>query len=209
MWRDDATGRLDETDAGDDPAALFARWFEEAKITHSGAWYETNSMTLATVDAEGRPDARIVLLKEFADGSFVFYTNTASAKGEQLAANPRAALVFHWPHLERQVRIRGPVERVRREQAEAYFRSRPAGSRIGAAASDQSQPVADRGELENRAAALQQEYGEGEIPMPQTWGGYRVTAEEIEFWQGRADRLHDRLRYRRDKTGWTRQRLSP
>lgn len=208
LRRDYAAGALDETQVGDDPLALFIQWFDQAQSAASPD-HDVNAMALATVDAAGLPDARIVLLKELLGDRFIFYTNTAGTKAQQLQAVPYAALVIHWPQLERQVRVRGPVERVPRAQAEAYFRQRPRGSQLGAAASRQSQALAGREELEQRLAALQQRYEEGDVPMPEDWGGYRVVAHSIEFWQGRPDRLHDRLLYTRQGDGWTRRRLSP
>lgn len=208
MRRDYTAAALSEADAGDDPMALFARWFAEAREA-APVPHDVNAMTLATVDAEGRPDARIVLLKEVTGGDFIFYTNTAGVKAQQLAAVAHAALVMHWTHLDRQVRVRGSVERVPREQAERYFHQRPRGSQLGAAASRQSQPIADRTALERSLAHWQQRYPEGDVPMPDDWGGYRVVAQTLEFWQGRTHRLHDRLVYTRQGDGWHRQRLSP
>ncbi len=208
MRRNYELDTLTESEAGDDPMALFACWFEQAKQTNRRAWFEANAMTLATVDQAGQPDARIVLLKEHDEDHFTFYTNTASTKGQQLAENDHAALVFYWAELERQVRVRGPVKRIPHEQAQAYFRGRPRGSQLGAAASKQSQPVADREMLESRLKALDQQHMKA-IPMPDDWGGYTLTVQAIEFWQGRPNRLHDRLLYTRDEDGWVRERLSP
>jgi pyridoxamine 5'-phosphate oxidase len=200
---------LDRAALDPDPVAQFGRWFSEAV---AAGLPEPNAMTLATASADGRPSARIVLLKGFDASGFVFYTSYSSRKGGELAANPLAALVFHWAPLERQVRVEGRVERTSREESEAYFRSRPLGSRLGAVASAQSRPIPGREVLEERVAELEARYGE-EVPLPDWWGGYRVRPEALEFWQGRPDRLHDRFRYTRPGPGpgaaWTIERLSP
>jgi len=198
-------GALDESHADADPVAQFARWWDEAL----GAQLpEPNAMTLATADADGQPAARIVLLKGFDARGFVFYTNYSSRKGRELAANPRATLLFFWAELERQVRIDGTVTRVAAEESDEYFRSRPLASRIGAWASPQSEPISGKAWLLARAAEMGLKHG----PSPQRpphWGGYRVAPQAVEFWQGRPSRLHDRLLYRSENGGWQRQRLAP
>jgi pyridoxamine 5'-phosphate oxidase len=167
-------------------------------------------MILATATPDGRPSARVVLLKGYDERGFVFHTNYAGRKGRELERNPYAALVFYWDKLERQVRVEGGVSRVSDEESDAYFKSRPRGGRIGAWVSEQSRPVESRAVLEERLRRLEEEYeGREEIPRPPHWGGYRVTPEAIEFWQGREKRLHDRLLYVREAGGWTIKRLQP
>ena len=193
---------------GEDPFALFAEWFEAAKAAELN---DPNAMTLATAGADGAPDARMVLLKGVDSRGFVFYTNTESAKGRQLDANPKAALLFHWKSLRRQVRVRGAVERVADEEADAYFATRPRDSQIGAWASDQSRPMAGRFVLEKRAAELALKFGLGRVPRPAHWTGYRILPLRLEFWRDRPFRLHDRLVFERPTPGqaWTRSRLFP
>jgi pyridoxamine 5'-phosphate oxidase len=193
---------------GDDPFALFADWFEAAKAAEPN---DPNAMTLATADADGAPDARMVLLKGVDERGFVFYTNTESAKGLQLGANPQAALLFHWKSLRRQVRVRGPVERVTDEEADAYFATRARDSQIGAWASDQSRPMQGRFVLERRAAELALKFGMGKVPRPPHWTGFRILPHRLEFWRDRPFRLHDRLVFDRPAPDapWGRSRLFP
>jgi pyridoxamine 5'-phosphate oxidase len=204
--REYARASLDESQVAADPVAQFAAWF--FKATHSGL-IEPTAMTLATSTREGRPSARIVLLKNFGPDGFVFYTDYRSRKSEELIDNPRAALLFHWDVLERQVRITGNVSRLSREQSESYYRTRPHGSQVGAWASTQSSVIRNRAELEERVRETSARFGDGPGPLPEHWGGWSVVPYEFEFWQGRPDRLHDRIRYRRHATGWTIDRLSP
>lgn len=198
--------QLTEADVHPNPIQQFQTWFEQAVAAQLP---EPNAMTLATANRAGVPSARIVLLKGLDDRGFVFYTNYESRKGQELAENPQAALVFLWTSLERQVRIQGRVERVADDETLAYFQSRPFESRLGAWASDQSQVIPDREVLEQRYRELQETYRDQEVPRPPHWGGYRVTPHEIEFWQGRPSRLHDRLRYRLENGKWRIDRLAP
>jgi pyridoxamine 5'-phosphate oxidase len=200
-------GELREEEAGGDPLALFGRWFAEA-VAAGGP--DPNAMSLATVDAHGQPSVRIVLCKGFDARGFVFFTNYESRKGLELAGNPHAALLFHWPDLERQVRIAGPTERVDAAESDAYFAQRPRGARIGAWASPQSQPITGRNVLEERTEQIERRFaGDADLPRPAHWGGYRLSPTSIEFWQGRPSRLHDRLVYRSQAGGWARVRLAP
>ncbi len=191
-----------------DPIALFAEWFEAAKASEIN---DPNGMAVATADADGLPDVRMVLLKDFDARGFTFYTNTESAKGVELAANPQAALLFHWKSLRRQVRVRGPVERVTEAEADAYFASRARSSQIGAWASDQSRPTSDRLALEKRVAEYALKFGVGRVPRPPHWSGYRVVPQALEFWRDRPFRLHERLVFTKRATGaaWTPSRLFP
>jgi pyridoxamine 5'-phosphate oxidase len=197
---------LDEHDVADNPITQFSKWWDEAMESDIT---EVNAMTLATVSPEGKPEARIVLLKGFDEKGFVFFTNYESAKGKEMAANPYAALVFFWKELERQVRIEGMVEKVSAEASDAYFNSRPIGSRIGAWTSPQSQVIKNRAEIENKLKINQSKFEGKEVQRPSFWGGYCVLPTSIEFWQGRSSRLHDRLRYRKSDNKWLLERLAP
>lgn len=198
---------LDWTHLPDDPMAALHQWLKEAI---SAALYEPTAMTLATVDAQGNPHARILLLKGIDDG-LLFYTNYASPKGSELTARPQAACVLFWPELERQIRVEGRVEKISPDASDAYFASRPRDSQLAALASRQGQVVPDRTTLEADFAALCARYDNQPVPRPDNWGGYRLTPMKFEFWQGRPNRLHDRLVFRRDTpdTTWQRERLSP
>jgi len=197
-----------EEHAGQDPYAFFELWLEQAIATEQPP-YEPNAMNLSTVDAGGQPHCRVLLLKDFDRNGFVFYTNYESSKGLELAANPRASMTFYWPVLERQVRIEGVVEKVSTQLSDEYFASRPLGSRIGAWASPQSRVIDSREVLENAVQQMQDRFGQ-QPPRPGHWGGYCLRASRFEFWQGRSDRLHDRLVFvLRADNSWRRERLSP
>jgi pyridoxamine 5'-phosphate oxidase len=197
---------LDAAQLGADPLAQFSAWLDEAIRAEVP---EPTAMTLATADAQGRPAARIVLLKAVDARGFVFFTHYDSAKGRDLAGNPRAALVWFWPPLERQVRVEGRVEVVDVADSDAYFASRPRASRVSAAASPQSAEIPDRAWLEARVAEIERAHPGEDVPRPARWGGYRVVPASVEFWQGRASRLHDRIRYARHGDAWSLARLAP
>jgi pyridoxamine 5'-phosphate oxidase len=198
-------GMLDEIHAAPEPFAQFAAWLDEAL---AAGLKEPNAMTLATADTAGRPSARIVLLRGWDERGFLFFTNYDSRKGEEIAANPHASLLFFWDTLERQVRIDGPIERLSAADSDAYFARRPRGHRLSAWASPQSRVVADRATLETAMTDAETRFPD-DVPRPPYWGGYRVVPDAIEFWQGRRNRVHDRLRYRRDGADWRRERLAP
>jgi pyridoxamine 5'-phosphate oxidase len=197
---------LDLKDLDPDPVQQFQAWFQPR---FNAATPEATAMTLATVTPDGRPAARTVLLKGVSDQGFAFFTNYGSPKGRQLAANPRATLVFHWPEAHRQVIVAGLVARVSDQESDAYFRARPRRSQLGAWASSQSEPLESRPALERRMSQLDRQYRGRDVPRPPFWGGFRLAPETFEFWQGREDRLHDRFRYRREADAWIIERLWP
>jgi pyridoxamine 5'-phosphate oxidase len=202
----DYSPQLRENDVDADPVVQFADWFEQA--VHAGV-RQPEAAALATATPDGAPSARMVLVKKYGEHGLVFFSNYESRKGGELVANPRAALLFHWGELGRQVRVEGPVERTSPEESAAYVRSRPPGSQLSALASPQSREIPDRGWLERRAAELAARHAGADLPLPEMWGGFRLIPDSYEFWQHRDDRLHDRLRYRRDDDGWVLERLAP
>jgi pyridoxamine 5'-phosphate oxidase len=199
-------GGLVESDLLPDPIAMFRRWYDDA---HAAGLHEPNAMVVATVSGDFAPAARLVLLKGVSEEGFVFFTNTGSRKGTELAGNPRIALLFPWHPLERQVRVDGTAALLPRADVDAYFAVRPRGSQLGAWASHQSSVVSDREELLAAYDDAERRYAEGEVPTPTEWGGYLVHPESVEFWQGRPGRMHDRLVYRREADGWRTERLAP
>jgi pyridoxamine 5'-phosphate oxidase len=202
----DATPGLRKSDLDPNPFTQFSKWYDEVLKSDL---ILPNSVALATATAGGVPSARMVLLKEFDERGFVFYTNYDSRKSQEMEENPYAALLFYWAALDRQIRIAGSVQRVSREESEAYFQTRPLDSRLGAWASNQSSVIANREVLENRMKALTEEYENREVPLPPNWGGYRLAPESFEFWQSRPSRLHDRLRYTKREGDWIIERLAP
>lgn len=207
LRHDYAAHGLRRADLDLDPIKQFEKWFAEAAAAQIR---DVNAMSLATAMPDGAPDVRVVLLKGINARGFLFFTNYESAKGKQIAGNPRVALNFFWVQLERQIRIHGQAEKTTAAESEEYFHSRPLGSQLGAWASAQSEVIADRAVLESQLALFTQKFADGSVPLPPHWGGYLVVPETIEFWQGRPNRLHDRFRYTRQKpTGWLIERLSP
>ncbi len=206
LRREYVVGDLNREDLCEDPFQQFSQWFEQAIAQYAD---EATAMTLATADQQGMPSARIVLLKDYDRNGFSWFTDYRSEKGQQLLTNPQAEILFFWPSQSRQVRIRGHVEKLPREEGQAYFSQRPVGSQLSAASSCQSHPVESREILEQSITSLQQQYSDGDIPCPEEWGGYRLIPQRFEFWQGRPSRLHDRFEYQLIEGGWSIQRLQP
>ncbi len=206
MRQDYTIGELLESNAPSEPWELFSSWFEIARKTKI---LEPNAMILSTVMQDGQPTSRVVLLKDFDQNGLVFFTNYLSQKGEQLAHNPRASILFWWEPLQRQIRVEGEVVKIDEEDSDAYFQSRPYGSRLGAWISEQSQTIVDRIALEKRQIEFEKKFEDGNVPRPDHWGGYRLAPNKFEFWQGRSNRLHDRLLYQMKQDSWKRVRLAP
>ena len=206
MRQDYTIGELLESNTPSEPWELFSSWFEIARNTKI---LEPNAMILSTVRQDGQPTSRVVLLKDFDQNGLVFFTNYLSQKGEQLAHNPRASILFWWEPLQRQIRVEGEVVKIDEEDSDAYFQSRPYGSRLGAWISEQSQTIVDRIALEKRQIEFEKKFEDGNVPRPDHWGGYRLAPNKFEFWQGRSNRLHDRLFYQMKQDSWTRVRLAP
>ncbi len=204
-----ARGTLDTKDAEADPLVQFQKWFQEALDSEPPEWFEVNAMSLSTTDGDGRVTSRIVLLRGVEEGTFQFFTNYDSTKGQQISACSSASLCFYWPHLQRQVRIEGQVSQTTRTRSEQYFQTRPRDSQLGAHVSCQSAEIESREVLENRMAELKSQYADQPVPCPENWGGYALTPTRLEFWQGRPSRLHDRIVYKRASAAWQRVRLSP
>jgi pyridoxamine 5'-phosphate oxidase len=196
---------MDKHDLGDDPIARLQEWLDDARASVP----QPDAMTLATADANGRPSARVVLLRGVDERGLAFYTNRRSRKGDELRENPRAAVALHWWELGRQVRAEGDIVQVSDEESAAYWRSRPRASQLAGWASPQSQPLADRSDLDTRVAEAERRFHESDVPLPAFWGGYRLVPDMIEFWSHRDDRLHDRIRFSRSDDGWQRDRLAP
>ncbi len=206
LRREYVVGGLDESDLDPQPIAMFRRWLHDATVA---GLHEPNAMVLSSVSAEGTPSARIVLLKGLDDHGFVFFTNYESRKARELDANPACALLFPWHALERQVRVEGRATRLGDAENAAYFATRPRASQLGAWASPQSEVVGSRAELDERYAEMTARFADDDVPLPPYWGGYQLEPNLVEFWQGRRGRMHDRLRYRRDDSGWSTERLAP